>query len=210
MNMNFQGGHDDSKRVPNGIATHELELNNGRDITVGAQKQLVDIGTYIEKMLNDEARYVDEDIHRIGSLIHNAMEMLQHSFNNVMVKANEQSGLIDSLITSQESDTLTNDQAMLMSLSESSALIKQEVNHSIRALQFEDITRQLTEHINKRLEHINEIALVAHTGISAASKESELKVVADRLHTMRDDFRNMNIADIVKQQDMSEGDIDLF
>jgi hypothetical protein len=104
----------------------------------------------------------------------------------------------------------SNTKKIVENLSETTRVIKQEVNNSIRALQFEDITRQLTEHILKRLAHINQIALVAHTEISGASKESELKVIADRLQTMRDDFRKMNIADIVRQKNMSEGEVDLF
>jgi len=205
------------------------ESDSDRDISVGAQQQLLKIGTNIEEILKDEARYVNEDIHRISSLIHDSMAVLQQSFSHVMDKTQKQninivkligySRKIDAAISDSEKDgsshvdisgTQQKVSGVLNTLSETSETIHDEINNSIRALQFEDITRQLTEHIQKRLEHINEIALVAHTDIAGASTELELRNIADRLYNMRDNFRQMNIADIVQQQDMSEGDIDLF
>ena len=95
-------------------------------------------------------------------------------------------------------------------LSASAVGIKREVDQSIRVLQFEDITCQLIGHINKRIKHVNEVAFMVHGVIATAKEESDLKEIAQRLQGMRDEFRNMNIADIVKQEDMSEGDIVLF
>ncbi|ODS23967.1 hypothetical protein AB835_06025 [Candidatus Endobugula sertula] len=208
MNTNYPNNRSISGSTP-----HNVLLSSERDITEDAQQKLSEIGAYIEEILSDEAKYVDDDIYRISSLIHDAMEQLQHSFSLVMMKTNSQSNLIARLVLclSRSEQSFDKDtETMLNSLSENADNIKQEINRSICALQFEDISKQLTDHIQKRLEHINDIALVAHTEIPNANTSAELNVVADRLRVMRDDFRKMNIAEIVRQHDLSEGDIELF
>ncbi len=99
---------------------------------------------------------------------------------------------------------------ILQQLATSSDAINQEINHSIQALQFEDIVNQLAGHIQERLEHIHEVAIVSHTEVASACDEHELKQVADKLNTLRDRFHAQNIAQKVVQRSMQEGDIDLF
>ncbi len=95
-------------------------------------------------------------------------------------------------------------------LAQASGHIGHEINNSIRALQFEDIISQLTTHIQHRLDHINEVAVVAHTEISGATGLEGLASVAERLETMRQDFHDQNLASKVQQESMDEGDVELF
>lgn len=88
--------------------------------------------------------------------------------------------------------------------------INDEINHAIRALQFEDIVSQLSGHMRLRLEHIREVAVLSHTRVASASDEKGLKQVADELTALRDRFHSQNIAKKVEQSSMDEGEIELF
>ncbi|BFM05993.1 methyl-accepting chemotaxis protein [Halioxenophilus aromaticivorans] len=88
--------------------------------------------------------------------------------------------------------------------------IGHEINNSIRALQFEDIINQLSTHMQQRIEHINEVATVAHTQISGAAGVAGLTAVADELETMRHQFHEQNLESKVQQESMDEGDVELF
>ena len=101
-------------------------------------------------------------------------------------------------------------EASIHQLNEDSKVISEEVNASIRALQFEDIIRQLIEHIQCRLNHINEVAVVAHTDVASATSVEELSSVAARLAGMRSDFHAQNLSSKVEQDSMDEGDVELF
>lgn len=216
MSTGYQGGQDSSSNgASDPLLPSNLLMSEGRDITEGAQQQLSHIGTCIEEILQDEARYVNDDLGRIGHLIQDSMEILQSSFNHMLEKTAEQDVLITELLKrhSEQEAALAlgcEENGLLADLSASAEGIKGEMDQSIRALQFEDITCQLIGHINKRIKHVNEVAFMVHGAIASAKEESDLKEVADRLQGMRDEFRKMNIADIVKQEDMSEGDIELF
>lgn len=95
-------------------------------------------------------------------------------------------------------------------LASASGDIGHEINNSIRALQFEDIISQLTTHIQQRLDHINEVAVVAHTEVSGAAGITGLSAVAQRLDGMRQEFHDQNLASKVQQDSMDEGDVELF
>lgn len=101
-------------------------------------------------------------------------------------------------------------ESALQSLNQDSKVIGEEVNASIRALQYEDIINQLVGHIQCRLNHINEVAVVAHTDVSQANSIPDLHSVAERLSSMRKDFHAQNLSSKVVQDSMDEGDIDLF
>jgi len=99
---------------------------------------------------------------------------------------------------------------VIYELATASRDISVEVNNSIRALQFEDIISQLTTHIQHRLDHINEVAVVAHSEISTATELDKLSAVAERLDSMRQQFHSQNLASKVQQESMDEGDVELF
>lgn len=95
-------------------------------------------------------------------------------------------------------------------LGKNSEIVTQEINNSIRALQFEDIINQLSTHIQARLDHINEVAVVAHTEIAQAKKMENLQSVAAKLDQMREVFHDQNLGRKVEQANMEEGEIELF
>jgi methyl-accepting chemotaxis protein len=104
----------------------------------------------------------------------------------------------------------TSTESILLLLKENADEINKEINVSIQALQFEDIVNQLAGHIQKRLEHINEVAVISHTEIWSAKNDVELNQVAIRLSELRSRFHAQNISQKVEQNSMQEGDIELF
>lgn len=101
-------------------------------------------------------------------------------------------------------------EAVINQLALASNDIGHEVNNSIRALQFEDIINQLATHIQQRLDHINEVAVVAHSEVSSASGLNDLSGIAQRLDGMRHKFHEQNLTSKVQQNSMDEGDVELF
>ncbi|MBL4827868.1 MAG: hypothetical protein JKY66_09200 [Spongiibacteraceae bacterium] len=116
---------------------------------------------------------------------------------------------IDEMLTEIEGIN-NNTETILQKLTASSDCINQEINHAIRALQFEDIVNQLFGHMQQRLAHIHEVALLSHTEVANACDDRSLKQVATNLHELRDRFHAQNISQKVEQKSMDEGDIELF
>jgi methyl-accepting chemotaxis protein len=100
---------------------------------------------------------------------------------------------------------------ILDELTHSSQDIQTEINHSIRALQFEDIATQLAGHIQERLGHINDIAIASHpSSIDSSESDTPLLTVAQNLRQLRSSFSDQKIERKVTQSSMDEGDIELF
>ena len=100
--------------------------------------------------------------------------------------------------------------AILKEMTNSSNDIDHVINESIRALQFEDIVLQLSSHIQARMAHISEVALISHNGISKASELNELVAVSSQLDALRRSFKKLEIGKKVQQNSMDEGEIELF
>lgn len=116
---------------------------------------------------------------------------------------------IDSMLTKIE-EFNRKTETMLGSLTQATTSIEIEINNSIRALQFEDIISQLSDHIQQRLDHINEVASVSHVDMAQAQDVPQLHSVAERLDKMREEFRAQNLAQKVEQNSMDEGEVELF
>ncbi|WP_317931038.1 hypothetical protein [Halioxenophilus sp. WMMB6] len=184
-------------------------------------REMSSIGDNIEQILNEESAHINEHIHRIRSLIQDATLDLQASFSVIMAQSEQQSSLLYALAADQQQNqcevsdsvmTAVNVDAakVLAELTKTSEQIHAEVNNSIRALQFDDIVSQLSGHIQQRLEHINQVALVAHSDVASATQVSDLTKVAERLAAMRTSFHAQNLSAKVAQTDMDEGDVELF
>ncbi len=117
--------------------------------------------------------------------------------------------IIDHMLAKIEKNNFDTE-IILQQLSDASNTINEEMNHSIRALQFEDIVNQLSGHVQQRLDHIDAVAEFSHTEIANAVDERDLKLAAEKLQQLRDNFHAQNIAQKVEQSSMEEGVIELF
>lgn len=90
--------------------------------------------------------------------------------------------------------------------------INNEINESIRLLQFEDIVNQLSASMQTRLSHINDMAAVIVTVQEQNPSEVGvfLAAASERIKGLRENFKSQKIDEKVQQTSMDEGDIELF
>lgn len=93
--------------------------------------------------------------------------------------------------------------------------IESSVGKAVRGLQFEDMARQLIEHLQQNVNHFQAIRDEMHIGLGVFKTRNsndwgqELQQGAARLHEMKQAWRTGGIK-VVTQSSMDEGDVDLF
>jgi len=102
------------------------------------------------------------------------------------------------------------------------AVVNSEINaltgDAVRSLQFEDIVRQLTEYSERHLDRIHGLVNRIHGGLSDLRRSEQRQprdfiLALGQLQTDLDEFIATQMADDsspVKQESMSEGDVELF
>lgn len=108
-------------------------------------------------------------------------------------------------------ETLNKDtETILHQLTDKSSSINKEVSDAIRALQFEDIVTQLSDHVGQRLDHIKQISKLSEIDAETVKDIQALHQVKREILATREQFVSMNIDKKVMQSSMNEGDIELF
>ncbi len=111
----------------------------------------------------------------------------------------------------EDINNITQDTGIILSdMSVATDDISAEINNAIRALQFEDIVSQLASHAEQRLNHILEIASIAHINDSNLPLEQKLSNTVEKIKQRRKEFSEQKIEAKVTQQSMDEGEIELF
>ncbi len=101
--------------------------------------------------------------------------------------------------------------AGLDNIDNSTEMIAAEVNNAVRALQFEDIINQLSSHIQVRLDHLNELsALTGHIYQEEGDISELLSDVTLKLEQIKTESEEKKRGQIVFQESMDEGEIELF
>lgn len=99
----------------------------------------------------------------------------------------------------------------MQEISQYTDVISDEINQSIRCLQFEDIVRQLSDAMQLRIDHIKSVSdatiLADQDGDTVINR---LHQVCEQMDSMRHDFKQQNIAQVVRQGSMDEGEVELF
>ena len=86
--------------------------------------------------------------------------------------------------------------------------LERDVFHAVRALQFEDIVRQLTEHIERRVDALHGLVgdVLGATEADPSAREALLSALAARFH----EERTLLARKTVSQTSMAGGDVELF
>ncbi|GLS24406.1 methyl-accepting chemotaxis protein [Marinibactrum halimedae] len=111
-----------------------------------------------------------------------------------------------SVVESMNEDT----EQTLNEMRDSSIKIDEQINSSIRALQFEDIITQVSDHIKERANHMCQVAEYSHTKALGVINSSDWEKLALDLKAMRQSFSSQKIETKVQQSSMDEGDVELF
>lgn len=103
----------------------------------------------------------------------------------------------------------------LQTVSSLTAQIESNVSNAVRSLQFEDMSRQLVEHSQRRISHFYDLAGVVKTtenqivSADGADLAGQAKESRNQLQRMRNDWAAAPVA-AVAQESMDEGDVELF
>ena len=159
--------------------------------------------------LNDEIR---EKINAAKQRMDDVSKVVGEIASLDMNTAIEGKSNIDKML--HEIENINNNTSVILKdLTSSSQVIQNEINNSIRALQFDDIANQLAGHIIERLEHINEVAIASHpSNAENNSKDNNrpLIEVENNLKELRNNFKKQKIEQKIVQDSMDEGDVELF
>jgi len=103
--------------------------------------------------------------------------------------------------------------ARLGEVSKSTEAITQQVGVAVRALQFEDIVRQLVEHIQYRLQGVSDIAERMENCFSVSNTPEmlhrEMSGIREQMVALKEAGKS-GAAKVVMQQSMDEGEVELF
>lgn len=100
-------------------------------------------------------------------------------------------------------------------ISQLTGQIEISVGDAVRGLQFEDMARQLIEHMQANLEHFTAlkdevaIGMAMFKADNRADWQMQLGQGADRLRQMKQQWQTVK-SSVVSQSSMDEGDVDLF
>ncbi len=100
-------------------------------------------------------------------------------------------------------------------ISQLTGQIEISVGNAVRGLQFEDMARQLIEHMQANLEHFTAlkdevaIGMAMFKADNRADWQMQLGQGADRLRQMKQQWQTVK-SSVVSQSSMDEGDVDLF
>jgi methyl-accepting chemotaxis protein len=170
--------------------------------------------------------HVHEELSQMRSLISDAIEVLQNSFNDLSHESKEQIGVVqdvlDRLQAAQESSTSINDFSQLLDtklskLSESTKQIDQGINSAVRSLQFEDIVRQLTLSSEKHLDYLDAVLATLDGGVrDLNSQHISVPEYIVGLHELRaqigqlEEECKVEAERSVSQKTMQQGEVELF
>ena len=187
----------------------------------------------VENSSKDMLGHVHEELSQMRSLISDAIEVLQNSFNDLNQESKQQSRVVQEVLEKlravQESNaTVTNAyqsdgelskllDSRLSKLSESTVKIDKGINNAVRSLQFEDIVRQLTVSSGKHLNYLEQVLGAVDGGIRSLNSQHisvpEYIVGLHKLRAQIDQLEAECKAEAersVSQKTMQQGEVELF
>lgn len=157
----------------------------------------------IRDVVNSARGHIDSTREMISVMASKDMNLVIHSKENVDKMLSQISGLNEMISSNMGTiNTSSND-------------IEENLGLAVRALQFEDMTTQLLDHINNQTDNINASLIdlkdmITNFNDDSVSEEEQV-ANANRIRTSIDDRFNMAIdKKAVSQETMSSGDIELF
>jgi len=147
----------------------------------------------------------------MGNIVH-AQETIEHMASKDMMFAIESKQRVD--LTFQEMDRLNEFISdTLQQVSHCSEDITDKVSIAVRALQFEDIVRQLVEHVQIRLNRfsqaIDKLESLKSSGVSNERVNEVIDEITQELNSLKHLHENVD-SKVVTQKNMDAGEVELF
>ncbi len=162
----------------------------------------------LSQTTNNVSRKIEELMAEAMDNIRKAQNTIEHVASKDMMFAIESKLTVNTAL--KEVDNLNSYIAhTLMRVSENTDSISQEVNVAVQALQFEDITRQLLEHIQQRLNAIVKMKEAVNTANTEQKIHEMMQIITQEKQVLTALQANTK-SKIVMQENMDAGDIELF
>ena len=166
----------------------------------------------LSRTSNDFSEKISEVMNGAVEKIHVAQKTIEHMASRDMMFAITSKQKVDS--TFAEMDAVNEFVGeTLNKVSDSTGVISNQVNVAIRALQFEDIVRQLVEQIQRRMTGLSHVAEELDHCIQAKLSGEEFKKAMSAIYAELDELKSKdktNDDQSVLQNTMAAGDVDLF
>jgi hypothetical protein len=208
--------------ISNGISVSE-DLGHEMDLLV----------QQIENSAKDMLGHVRKELSQMRSLVSDAIEVLQNSFNNLNEEHSNQNRMVQEVLeqlhAAQQSkakiavmldgngDEDNSLDGRLADFAESNQRINNRIADAVRSLQFEDIVRQLTMSSEKHLDYLERVLGLVDVGIRDLNSQHinvpEYIVGLHELKSQIDQLEAECKAEAersVSQNSMQEGEIELF
>jgi uncharacterized protein Yka (UPF0111/DUF47 family) len=208
--------------VPNGLSLSE-DLGQEMDLLV----------QQIEDSAKDMLGHVRKELSQMRSLVSDAIEVLQNSFNDLNHETGQQRKMVLEVLEKLRAaeSSKSHVEEMLNSsgdfkqtleghnqeLSQSGQRINDRIADAVRSLQFEDIVRQLTVSSEKHLDYLEEVLGVVHVGIRTLnSQHINVPEYIVGLHGIKAQIDKLEAEckaeaeRSVSQNSMQKGEIELF
>ena len=156
---------------------------------------------------------IRKDHQQIKQLIRNATSGLTENFYNISSRIDQQQRVINNLIDQCKELSATRSAEQIRLINQ---FIKDDAGNCIRALQFEDIVSQISDHgalylddIEKYLGNLQSLLQIAESGDPFCSLTGEDRKAPTAMDSRMDKYQQENRTNIV-QKDLSAGNIELF
>ncbi len=215
-----------------------LKLLNEMD-SISSQTNLLALNAAIEAARAGEQgrgfAVVADEVRSLSQRSQSFSNQIRAQFSNTIQtieQANTQVGLMastDMNLTISNKDHLndlmieidnknTQTESQLHAISDISNLLNKHVGNAIQSLQFEDMITQLTDHIEKRLNHLLLVTGSYTSAISELNTDSEYQLINDKvlpelqaaISQIEADFKLINHNPINQTSMDVGGDVDLF
>lgn len=145
--------------------------------------------------------------------INHAQATIEHMASKDMMFAIESKQKVET--TFKEMDALNDYISLTLDkVSSNTESIDQQIGVAVRALQFEDIVRQLVEHVQERLNGLDFLAAKLGQLVDEAANESDIQAtiieIYEKIQQMNELHENGMQSKKVLQENMDAGDVELF
>ena len=203
-----------------------------QDAVQVAAGQLVGLTQELNIAVAEVVSLASGELQQLDSLVSTAIADLDLSFSAIGKQSADQQQMVQQLVgqrDSSESDTdrftsvpstpldaFSTSPHVIQALAQSNAVIHDQVGLAIRALQFEDMAKQIIEHLHKRVADIGDFTGQLADQASGLGDAVSAQECSDRLtrlrHYISANRQRLKQADhqAVTQSSMDEGDIELF
>lgn len=166
----------------------------------------------LSRTSNDFSEKISEVMSGAVDKIHNAQKTIEHMASRDMMFAITSKQKVDA--TFEEMDSINDFVGeTLNQVSNSTGVISEQVNVAIRALQFEDIVRQLVEQVQRRMNGLSNVADKMDQCIKDNVTAEEFRRVMGEIYAELGELKSTTKDSddkSVMQDSMDAGDVELF